>query len=127
MLEVDCTELSTDETLALAASLDDSLEGRVVAFVKGDSIALDQIGEDRVRVEELVQAVNKFIAARKDAAHYSVETEGEKVTVRSPDPVAAKAGKRPARLPDNVWACPFCPFVTPYEEMYNVHFRSHLF
>jgi hypothetical protein len=75
----------------------------------------------------VLEIVEAFVSTRKDAQWYSVETNGETILVHSADPVASAHRKRDNQLPPNVKQCPFCPFVSPYEEMYQVHMRSHLF
>jgi len=72
-------------------------------------------------------AVHDFIARRSNAAGYSVERRGDTIVVHSPDPGAASRKRRLEGLPPNLFKCPFCPFVTPYQELYVVHCRSHGF
>ena len=127
MLEVDCTELTSDEKLALASEISDSLEGRALALVKMDSIVLDQLTDEELDVESVRPIVRDFISRRRDSAHYSYEVDGQRITVHSADPVAASRRKAERTLPPNLKQCPYCSFITEYEEEYTVHLRSHLF
>ena len=79
------------------------------------------VPEDRL----VEAAVADFIARRRDSPHYSAERRGKVIFVHSPDPIAAGRSARVERLPPNLLKCPFCSFVTPYEELYVVHYRSH--
>jgi len=127
MVDIDCHELTVDEQLALAGSLSESFQGKVVALVNGDKVVFDTIEgppPDEDRIERLV---SDFISRRKDSKYYSIERVGQALVVHSADPLARERGRKQAGLPDNVLKCPFCAFVTPYQEAYNVHFRSHLF
>jgi hypothetical protein len=127
LIKIDCSEMSTEEQLALASEISDSLSGRALALVNGRFIELDVMsapGPDIASVEALVL---KFVSSKKDARYYSVERDGDRLLVRTPDPIAGKRGQKPPGLPDNLMKCPFCGFVTPYQEMYTVHVRAHGF
>jgi hypothetical protein len=127
MIEVDCAELSNDEKLALASEISDWLEGRALALIKLDSIVLDQLTDEKLDVETVGPIVGDFISRRKDSEHYSFEVHGQKIIVHSADPIAASKRKQENTLPPNLKQCPYCSFITQYEEEYTVHLRSHLF
>jgi hypothetical protein len=127
VVTVDCHELTQDEQLALAGELTGGLQGSAVALVNDSRIVFDQLSGRKVDAAEVETLVRAFVSRRKDAKYYAVETQGDTILVRSPDPLArGREGKRPD-LPPNVLKCPFCSFVTPYQELYNVHVRSHGF
>jgi len=67
------------------------------------------------------------VSHRIDAGRYSIERDGDRIIVHSPDPVAAPRGRRQNELPPNLKKWPYCAFVTTYEELYTVHVRAHLF
>ena len=129
MVSIDCRELTFDEQLALASDLSDQLGGKDVALIKGTSIVLDEISGTPPTVGRLGSIVQGFVAKRKDARYYSVETDGDRIVVHSPDPLARSRGRKDTgqSLPPNLLKCPYCPFVTPYQEEYDVHTRAHLF
>lgn len=131
MISIDCRELTFDEQLALAGVLSDQLGGRTVALVKDASIVFDQISGDPPSAGQLESIVRGFVAKRKDARHYSVEAEGDRIVVHSADPLARSRGRKDTGqlLPPNLLKCPFsgCGFVTPYRELYDIHVRSHGF
>jgi len=127
MLELDCHELTLDEQLALASSISDSLAGRALALVSDSKIVFDTLSGSTLRPDEVETALRAFISRRKDAALYSVEGNGETLTVHSPDPLARGHGRKEGQLPGNLLMCPFCPFITQYQETYNIHVRSHGF
>lgn len=127
MIRVDCGEMTLDEQLALAAALSDSLAGRGVALVKDSSIVLDELSP--VSLDEVAGVCRGFTSKRSEAGEYSVEERKDVVVIHTPDPLARSRGRKDAGqlLPDNLFKCPFCPFVTPHEELYVVHCRSHGF
>jgi len=127
LLTIDCRELTVDEQLALASEISDKLQGKTVALVRDVDIVFDTISGVPPGETGIEPLVREFVSRRKDSEHYSVETEGDTIVVHSPDPLARGRGRRMAGLPENVLKCPFCAFVTPYQEAYDVHFRSHLF
>jgi hypothetical protein len=127
MIEVDCAELTNDEKLALASEISDWLEGKALALVKLDSIVFDQLTDQKVGVETLRPIVVDFVSRRKDSEHYSVEVDGERIIVHSANPIAASRRREENTLPPNLKQCPYCSFITQYEEEYIVHLRSHLF
>ena len=124
-ITIDCSELSADEKLALASQISDNLQGVALALVKGEQIVLDQLSGEKPDPSMVKDAITHFISRRKEAADYSLEVIGERMVVHSADPIAAMRNKRQKQLPPNVQQCPFCGFVTPYEELYTVHVRAH--
>ena len=127
MIEIECGELTTDEQLALAASISDALAGKALALVNGARIVIDEISGSGPRPADIEALARNFVTRRKDAKFYSLEWKGSTLVVHSPDPLSRSRARKDARLPDNLLMCPFCPFVTPYQEAYNVHVRSHGF
>jgi hypothetical protein len=125
MIEVDCAELSSDEKLALASEISDSLEGRALALVKRNSIVLDQLTEEKLDVDALRPIVGDFISRRKDSQYYSFEVDGQKIVVHSADPIAASRRKEEKNVPPNLIQCPYCWFITQSEGEYNLHLKSH--
>ena len=127
MTEVDCRELTADEQIALAGSITEALHGSGIAIIKGMTIVLDRLSGTELDQSVIESAIAGFIRRRRDSSHYSVERDGEKIVVHSPDPMARAREGRRKELPPNLFKCPFCSYVTPYEEAYVVHYRSHLF
>jgi len=119
--------MSVEEKLALASEISDEFEGKAIALIKGKDIAIDELTADAVCVDSLLPVVRDFIARRKQAEHYSVEVDQDRIKVHSTDPVAASRGRGQNGLPPNLRQCPYCAFITQYEEEYTVHVRSHLF
>ena len=127
MIEVECSEMTFDEQLALASALSEGLSGGAVALVKDSRIVFDAL--TGVGLDEVVGIVKGFVSKRKDAQYYSVEAKGDEITVHTPDPLARSRGRKdPGQLlPDNLLKCPFfgCGFVTPFQELYDIHVRAH--
>ncbi|MDG6921308.1 MAG: hypothetical protein JRN59_07250 [Nitrososphaerota archaeon] len=128
MIEVECGEMTVDEQLALASAISDGLAGRAVALIKGTKVVLDPVSGE-ASTDEVVRIVEGFASRRKDPGEWSVDSSGLSIVVHSADPLSRSRGRRDTGelLPDNLFKCPFCPFVTPYEELYVVHYRSHGF
>jgi hypothetical protein len=127
VLSIDCKELSADEKLALASEISDSQEGRVLALVKMDSIVFDRLTDEKLAMETIQPIVGDFVSRRKDGQYYSIEVRGDTIVVHSADPVAASKKKTENALPPNLLQCPYCSFLTEYQEEYDVHVRAHLF
>jgi hypothetical protein len=127
VIVIRCGELTTDEQLALAESITEGMGGEVLALARGKDVVLDRLGEADPGRGEVEAVVRDFLSRRADAAHYSYEWDGDDIVIHSADPVRAERHRRAPGLPDNLYKCPFCPFVTPYEEAYVVHYRSHGF
>lgn len=125
VIQIDCHELTLDEQLALAAAISDELHGKAIALIRDVKILIDPLKKDKTEPTEVEAIARHFLSRRKDALHYSVERVGDSLLIRSPDPIARARGRKMAQLPGNLLQCPFCPFVTPYQELYNVHVRAH--
>ena len=126
MITIDCHELTVDEQLALAAAISDGLGGRAVALVKDTQIVLDPLSNPDPDPSDVTAIIRSFLSKRKEAEHYSLDANGERLVVHSADPLARARGRREMSLPTNVLKCPWCAFVTQYQEMYTVHVRSHV-
>ena len=113
MIKVDCSELTQEAQLALAASISDELGGKSIALVNGDSIVIDRISGLKLDVAQLVHLVEEFVSKRKDANHYGVERRGDKVVVHSPDPIAASRTRTHYRVPPGAYQCPACGLILP--------------
>jgi len=128
LIQVECKEMTLDDQLALAASISDGLEGRAIALVKDDKIVLDTMA-NTVTTDEVLDIVRAFVSRRKDSQHYFVDLNGDDILVHTPDPLARSRGRKDSGqwLPDNLLKCPWsgCGFVTPYQELYAIHVRSH--
>jgi len=128
LIEVDCSEMTVDEQLALASAISDGLAGRAVALVKDDKVVLDTL-TGKTTPRDVLTLVRNFVLKRKEARLYSVELTRDTIKVHTPDPLARSRGRKDTGqlLPPNILKCPFCNFVTPYQELYDIHFRSHGF
>lgn len=127
VISIDCHELTADEKIALASEISDSLEGRALALVQLESIVLDNLTGQELGIDAVTPIVQDFISRRKEGPFYSMEVHGQTIVVHSADPVAASKRKTEPTLPPNLMQCPYCSFITQYEEEYTVHLRSHLF
>jgi hypothetical protein len=125
MIRVDCSELTQDEQLALAASISDELQGKSLALVSGDSIVIDRISGPALDVAQLARLVERFVSKREDANYYSVKRQGDKVVVHSPDPIAATRTRTHYRVPPGAYQCPACGLILPDEAKYQTHLRTH--
>ena len=125
LILVDCSELSADEKLALASQLSDRLEGVAVALIKGKDIVLDPLSDESLDPSAVKDSVTDFVSRRKDSAHYAVEAAGERIVVRSADPVPSMRKKKQNQLPPNLKQCAFCGFVTEYDDILMLHTRLH--
>lgn len=127
MITIDCHELTLDEQLALAAAISDGLRGKALALIQDSKIVIDPLKSDETAPAEVEAITRHFVSRRKDAGHYAIERDGDSLIVRTPDPLSRGRGRKRAQLPGNLLQCPFCFFVTPYQELYNIHVRSHGF
>jgi hypothetical protein len=125
MLEVDCSELTQEEQLALATSISDELQGKSFALVRGNSVVIDWISGPRLDATQMVHLVEEFVSKRKDASYYRVERQKDKVVVHSPDPIAANRTRTRHRVPPGVYQCPTCGLILPDEGKYQIHLRTH--
>ena len=128
MVEVDCSEMTVDEQIALASAISEGLTGRAVGLIKDAKIVLDTFG-GKVSASDVQQIVAQFVSKRKEAQLYSVEADGGHIVVHTPDPLVRSRGRKDTgqMLPPNLLKCPFasCGFVTQYRELYDVHVKSH--
>ena len=99
-----------------------------MALVKDTKIVVDTIS-GKVSGDDVLLLVRTFVNRRKDAQSYSVQSDGDAIIIHTPDPLSRSRGRRDTGqlLPPNLLQCPFCSFVSPYQELYNVHVRSHGF
>lgn len=98
-----------------------------MALVKDTRIVLDSMSNAAPVPSEIEPIIRLFLSRRRDAQHYSVDIDDGTFVIRSPDPLARSRGRKGGQLPENLLKCPYCIFATPYQEVYDVHVRSHLF
>ena len=127
MLQIDCSELSPDEKLTLASEISDALEGRALALVKLDAIVFDQLSDEKVGVDTLQPIVSDFVSREERLA--VLRSGGERGdrdgTFGRPHRGSEEEDRvHPAA---DLRQCPYCSFITQYEEEYTVHVRAHLF
>ena len=127
MISIECAELTTDEQLALAGAISDGLGGMAVALVKDTKVVLDPMSNKEPDPSQVEAIIRNFISRRKDSQYYSFERDGASFVIHSPDPLARGRSRKKETVPENLLKCPWCAFVTPYEELYNVHCRAHGF
>ncbi len=125
MIEIECHELTVDEQLALASVLSDALAGRALALVKDKDIVFDTLHSPEPEESEVEAVVAEFIARRKDSKYYSFEWDGSVLVVHSADPLARSRGRKEHGLPENLFKCPSCAYITPYKELYDAHVKTH--
>ncbi|HEV2226249.1 MAG TPA: hypothetical protein VGR56_05520 [Nitrososphaerales archaeon] len=125
MISIECIELTRDEQIALATAVSEGFRGAAIALIQDSKIVIDLVNNARIDPLEIEGIVRQFVSRRKDAQHYSVEHDGDSILVHSPDPLARSRGRKKAQLPGNLLQCPSCGFITQYQELYNIHVRSH--
>ena len=93
--------------------------------MKKGELVLDVSDQATLGVDEVNRIVWGFISRRKDAKYYTLSVAGEVITVHPPVPVAKESRRNPELLPPNLMRCPYCGYVTQYEEEFVVHTRAH--
>ncbi|MBI3858717.1 MAG: hypothetical protein HY296_00540 [Thaumarchaeota archaeon] len=126
MIVIDCKEMSTDEEIALASTISDGLEGVALGLIRNGEIVIDPFPGSEPDYNRVLEIVRGFVSRRKRPEDYGIEEDGETITVHPPVPLPRKRVRNPQVLPPNLLKCPYCAFVTPYEEMYVVHTRAHV-
>lgn len=125
LIKIDCHELTVDEQLALAGALSDRLAGRAIALVKDEEIVFDILDGPEPKQSEVQEIAEQFASRRKDSKYYSAEWEGSRLLVHSADPLARSRGRKEHNMPDNLYKCPSCAYMTLYKEMYDAHVKTH--
>jgi hypothetical protein len=87
-----------------------------------DEIVFDELVEGAMDLRTTTRLVGDFLGEK--APDCRLESEGDAIIVRSPVPRVKTAPNE--SLPPGLLQCPFCAFVTLYEEEYTVHERAHL-
>jgi hypothetical protein len=122
LIEIDCKEIP-DQILSLATYLGDRNEGEVIPLVKNDRIVLDEVVPGGLDLDATVRSVGEFISENDLGCTFTVEKE----TVVVHSPVLRKRSKNLNELPPGLLQCPYCSYVTEYQEELTVHTRAHLF
>ncbi|MDV3277497.1 MAG: hypothetical protein LYZ69_03400 [Nitrososphaerales archaeon] len=125
VIVIDCSELTANEKLVLASKISERLAGSALALSRGDDLVVDQLNDGELEPDAVLSIVKEFIS-KAEGPGYSLEQVKGRIVVHSPKP-ADRRSKRKNQLPPNLKQCPFCPFITPYDEAYTVHLRAHLF
>jgi hypothetical protein len=122
LIEIDCREIP-DQVLALATYIGDRSDGVAVPLVKNDRIVFDEIVPGGLDLDATARSVGEFITENDLGCTLTVENEV--VVVHSP--ILRKRSKNMNTLPPGLLQCPYCSYVTQYQEELTVHTRAHLF
>jgi hypothetical protein len=125
MIKVDCSELSGEMKLALAEAITRGLDGTGVALLDGKYIAIDTLSGPDIGADRVQSILRSYISGRKDASALTVESDDQRVVVRSSAPVSAREKRVEERLPPGLFQCPVCGYVTTSEDAYHDHLRLH--
>ena len=125
MIKVDCSELNGETKLAIAEAISSGLDGKGVALLDGDYVAIDTFSGPDIGADRVQSILRSYISGRKDASQYRVEGDGKHIVVHSSVVVPPKERRVEERLPPGLFQCPVCGFVTTSEDGYHDHLRLH--
>jgi len=124
MVQVDCTQASGLE-VELASYFSERLKG-VLPLVKRRKVVFDETSSGRgLTTTEVVDVLKSFLAARSLSRDYEIALERDEITLRAQKPSPARKFKGGHRPPPNLHICPHCGYVTPYEDVYWIHVKTH--
>jgi len=125
MIKVDCSELSGETKLAIAEAISNGLDGKGVALLDGNYVAIDTLSGPDVGADRVQFILKTYISGRKDASTYWVEGDSKHIVVHCSMVVPSKEKRVEERLPPGLFQCPVCGFVTTSEDSYHDHLRLH--
>ena len=119
MITIDCKDLE-DLMLEAAVYLADNIEA--VTAIKTACIALDPLTDSKLNTKNVKTHLEGFLTKRGILQDFIIKVDGEKikVTAISERKIEDKNVQSPFLM------CPHCGFVTPYEEVLDVHMKADL-
>ena len=122
MITVDCHEVESIQNELLIYVADNVA---AIPNIKYHEFILSPIEEDDIiDANEVVTAIREFLESLGEQRNFAVISRGDIISIES---VSGKTIERDVNSSSELFSCPHCGHVTPYEVVHNTHMIIHYF
>ena len=122
MITVDCHEVESIQNELLIYVADNVA---AIPNIKYHEFILSPIEEDDIiDANEVVTAIREFLESLGEQRNFAVISRGDIISIES---VSGKTIERDVNSSSELFSCPHCGHVTPYEVVHTTHSKIHYF
>ena len=122
MITVDCHEVESIQNELLIYVADNVA---AIPNIKYHEFILSPIEEDDIiDANEVVPAIREFLESLGEQRNFAVISRVDIISIES---VSGKTIERDVNSSSELFSCPHCGHVTPYEVVHNTHMKIHYF
>ena len=122
MITVDCHEVESIQNELLIYVADNVA---AIPNIKYHEFILSPIEEDDIiDANEVVTAIREFLESLGEQRNFAVISRCDIISIES---VSGKTIERDVNSSSELFSCPHCGHVTPYEVVHNTHMKIHYF
>ena len=122
MITVDCHEVESIQNELLIYVADDVA---AIPNIKYHEFILSPIEEDDIiDTKEVVSSIKRFLDSIGEQRNFAVISRGDIISIES---INGKTIERDLQTNSELFSCPHCGHVTPYETIHNTHMKIHYF
>ena len=122
MITVDCHDVESIQTELVVYVAD---QVGAVPDLKYHEFILSPIEDDgTVDQNEGVTSIREFLSSIGEETNFAVISKGDIISIES---IRGKTIERDQKPTSELFSCPHCGHVTPYEVVHNTHMKIHYF
>ena len=122
MITVDCHEVESIQNELLIYVADNVA---AIPNIKYHEFVLSPIEDDDViDSNDVVAAIKEFLESLGEQRNFAVISRGDVISIES---ISGRIIERDAQSSSELFSCPHCGHVTPYETVHNTHIKIHYF
>ena len=122
MITVDCHDVESIQNELVIYVAD---QVGAVPNLKYHEFILSPIEDDgTVDQNEVVTSIREFLSSIGEQTNFAVISRGDIISIES---IRGKTIERDHMPPSELFSCPHCGHVTPYEVVHNTHMKIHYF
>jgi hypothetical protein len=122
MITVDCHEVESIQNELVVYVAD---QVGAVPNLKYHEFILSPIEDDGiVDSKQVITSIKEFLESIGEQRNFAVISKGDTVSIES---IRGKTIERDQKSTSELFSCPHCGHVTPYEVVHNTHMKIHYF
>ena len=122
MITVDCHDVESIQNELVIYVAD---QVGAVPNLKYHEFILSPVEDDgTVDQNEVVTSIREFLSSIGEETNFAVISKGDTISIES---IRGKTIERDQKHESELFSCPHCGHVTPYEVVHNTHMKIHYF
>lgn len=118
MITVNCRDIKSIKNELLVYVSD---QIGAIPTLKTHDFTLSPIDDEEIKSKEVIAVIKEFLESIGEGRNFAVIGRDDVILVKS---ISGKTIERDS-LPESMFSCPHCGFLTQYEEEYHNHVKIH--